>query len=102
ERADAAWLSGLISDLEAQPQVLRRLEVQANSLGFRRGTEWIVPCRPAAAWGPAPGLRGDAPARRGARRPGRRVAARRPRPGAPGLAGVSRRVPRPVRAGSRR
>ena len=51
ERADAAWLSGLISDLEAQPQVLRRLEVQANSLGFRRGTEWIVPCRPAATGG---------------------------------------------------
>ena len=51
ERADAAWLSGLISDLEAQPQVLRRLEVQANNLGFRRGTEWIVPCRPTATGG---------------------------------------------------
>ena len=51
ERADAAWLSGLISDLEAQPQVLRRLEVQANNLGFRRGMEWIVPCRPTATGG---------------------------------------------------
>lgn len=46
ERADAACLADLISDLEAQPAVLRRLPVQANNLGFRRGTEWIVPCRP--------------------------------------------------------
>ncbi|MFF0572596.1 lantibiotic dehydratase [Streptosporangium saharense] len=51
ERADAAWLADLASELEAQPQVLRCLPVQANNLGFRRGTEWIVPCRPLAEGG---------------------------------------------------
>lgn len=51
ERADAAWFADLISDLEAQLPVLRGLPVQTNNLGFRRGTEWIVPCQPTTKGG---------------------------------------------------
>lgn len=47
ERPDAVWLAKLVGDLEAQPHILHRLPVQANNLGFLRGSEWILPCQAA-------------------------------------------------------
>jgi thiopeptide-type bacteriocin biosynthesis protein len=44
-RPDAAWLGELITHLEARPEVLRRLPVVANNLGFVRGNRLVVPCQ---------------------------------------------------------
>jgi class I lanthipeptide synthase len=44
-RPDAAWLAELITHLEARPDVLRRLPVVANNLGFVRGDRLVVPCQ---------------------------------------------------------
>lgn len=44
-RPDAAWLAELITRLEARPEVLRRLPVVANNLGFVRGDRLVVPCQ---------------------------------------------------------
>jgi class I lanthipeptide synthase len=44
-RPDAAWLAELITQLEARPEVLRRLPVVANNLGFVRGDRLVVPCQ---------------------------------------------------------
>ncbi|MGH3935479.1 MAG: lantibiotic dehydratase, partial [Pseudonocardiaceae bacterium] len=45
-RPDAAWLAEVIAELEARPDVLRRLPVMANNLGFVRGDRLVVPCQP--------------------------------------------------------
>ncbi|MGH3694567.1 MAG: lantibiotic dehydratase family protein [Pseudonocardiaceae bacterium] len=44
-RLDAAWLAEVIAELEARPDVLRRLPVMANNLGFVRGDRLVVPCQ---------------------------------------------------------
>ncbi|MGH3921708.1 MAG: lantibiotic dehydratase family protein, partial [Pseudonocardiaceae bacterium] len=44
-RPDAAWLAEVITQLEARPDVRRRLPVVANSLGFVRGDRLVVPCQ---------------------------------------------------------
>ncbi len=56
-RPDAAWLAELITHLEAQPEVLRRLPVMANNLGFVRGDRLVVPCQqhPGVPGGVRPG-----------------------------------------------
>lgn len=42
-RADAVWLSDVVSRFEALPEILHRLPVQANNLCFRRGGRLVVP-----------------------------------------------------------
>ncbi|MGH3867798.1 MAG: lantibiotic dehydratase [Pseudonocardiaceae bacterium] len=44
-RPDAAWLAEVITQLEAQSDVLRHLSVVANNLGFVRGDRLVVPCQ---------------------------------------------------------
>lgn len=44
-RPDAAWLTEVITYLEARPEVLRRLLVVVNNLGFVRGGRLVVPCQ---------------------------------------------------------
>ncbi|MGH3888145.1 MAG: lantibiotic dehydratase family protein, partial [Pseudonocardiaceae bacterium] len=44
-RPDAAWLAEVIAQLEARPDVLRRLPVMVNNLGFVRGDRLVVPCQ---------------------------------------------------------
>ncbi|MGH3754366.1 MAG: lantibiotic dehydratase [Pseudonocardiaceae bacterium] len=44
-RPDAAWLAEVITQLEARPDVHRRLPVMANNLGFVRGDRLVVPCQ---------------------------------------------------------
>lgn len=44
-RPDAGWLAEVITQLEARPEVLRRLPVVANNLGFVRGDRLVVPCQ---------------------------------------------------------
>ncbi|MGH3810703.1 MAG: lantibiotic dehydratase [Pseudonocardiaceae bacterium] len=44
-RPDATWLAEMIARLEAQPDVLRRLPVVVNNLGFVRGGRLVVPCQ---------------------------------------------------------
>ncbi len=53
-RPDAAWLAEVITQLEARPEVLRRLPVVANNLGFARGDRLVVPCQH------CPGVAGEA------------------------------------------
>ncbi|MBV9143643.1 MAG: lantibiotic dehydratase [Pseudonocardiales bacterium] len=45
-RADAAWLTDVITRLESYPQLLARLPVVANNLCFVRGVRLIVPYQP--------------------------------------------------------
>ncbi len=56
-RPDAAWLAEVITQLEARPEVLRRLPVVANNLSFARGDRLVVPCqqRAGAVGGVRPG-----------------------------------------------
>jgi hypothetical protein len=56
-RPDAMWLAEVITRLEARPEVLRRLPVVANNLGFVRGDRLVVPCqqRPGVPGGVRPG-----------------------------------------------
>ncbi|MFI6300174.1 lantibiotic dehydratase [Nonomuraea sp. NPDC050790] len=42
QRPDALWLTETIRSLEERPTVLRALPVQANNLGFARGTDWVL------------------------------------------------------------
>ncbi|MGH3694573.1 MAG: lantibiotic dehydratase [Pseudonocardiaceae bacterium] len=42
-RPDAAWLAEVIAQLEARPDVRRRLPVMANNLSFVRGDRLVVP-----------------------------------------------------------
>jgi thiopeptide-type bacteriocin biosynthesis protein len=44
-RPDAGWLAEVITQFEARPEVLRRLPVVANNLGFVRGDRLVVPCQ---------------------------------------------------------
>ncbi|MET9290824.1 lantibiotic dehydratase [Streptomyces sp. NPDC003077] len=44
-RPDGAWLSEVITRLEACPELLRRLPVVLNNLCFVRGDRLVVPCR---------------------------------------------------------
>ncbi|MGH4018807.1 MAG: lantibiotic dehydratase [Pseudonocardiaceae bacterium] len=44
-RADAVWLAGVVTHLEACPEVLRRVPVMANNLCFVRGRRLVVPCQ---------------------------------------------------------
>ncbi len=44
-RADAVWLAGVVTRLEACPELLRRLPVVANNLCFVRGGRLVVPCQ---------------------------------------------------------
>src|SRR5690625_2320466 len=41
-RPDAAWLNAVVTDLENHPDVLRRLRVVANNLGFARDGRWVL------------------------------------------------------------
>lgn len=56
-RLDAMWLAEVITRLEVRPEVLRRLPVVANNLGFVRGDRLVVPCqqRPSVPGGVRPG-----------------------------------------------
>ncbi|XVQ12173.1 lantibiotic dehydratase [Spirillospora sp. CA-255316] len=45
-RADASWISEVITQLEGIPELLRRLPVMANSLAFVRGGRLVVPYPP--------------------------------------------------------
>jgi lantibiotic biosynthesis protein len=44
-RPDAGWLAEVITHLEARPEVLRRLPVLLNNLGFVRADRLVVPCQ---------------------------------------------------------
>jgi lantibiotic biosynthesis protein len=44
-RPDAAWLAEVIARLEARPELLPRLPVVVNNLGFVRGDRLVVPCQ---------------------------------------------------------
>jgi lantibiotic biosynthesis protein len=44
-RVDAVWLAGVITRLEACPELLRRLPVVANNLCFLRGGRLVLPCQ---------------------------------------------------------
>ncbi|MEU5425589.1 lantibiotic dehydratase [Streptomyces olivoreticuli] len=46
-RADARWLTGIITRLHQCPQLLERLTVVANGSGFVRGDRYVVPGSPA-------------------------------------------------------
>ncbi|WP_436499251.1 lantibiotic dehydratase [Actinokineospora sp. HUAS TT18] len=42
-RADAGWLTAVLTDLECRPEVLRHLRVTANDLCFERGDRLVLP-----------------------------------------------------------
>ena len=48
-RADAAWLAGIIAQLESAPGLRGRLAVVANNLAFVRGDRLVVPWQPHAS-----------------------------------------------------
>jgi thiopeptide-type bacteriocin biosynthesis protein len=52
-RPDAVWLTHVVSELEARPELLRRLPVVVNDLCYVRGGRLVVPCQqqPAAGSG---------------------------------------------------
>ncbi|MBB4930700.1 thiopeptide-type bacteriocin biosynthesis protein [Lipingzhangella halophila] len=52
-RPDPVWLAAALADLEARPDILRRLTVVANTLGGARGERWVLP------WQQRPGEFGE-------------------------------------------
>lgn len=54
-RVDAAWLSAVVDELEACPELLRRLTVVADETAAIRGDRLVLPCRSARSTSGTPG-----------------------------------------------